>query len=97
LQDFSFADSSYTRDSLVDEDENESDESSKSQAPKEPVKLLPKKKKVTGPVAVMAEAVSVLAQLKQRKPSPQIVATPKTALEQEVDEDLLLEGTLHWS
>ena len=43
----------------------------------------------------MAEAVSVLAQLKQRKPSPQIVATPKTALEQEVDEDLLLEGTLH--
>jgi hypothetical protein len=87
LQDFSFADSSYTRDSLVDEDENESDESSKSQAPKEPVKLLPKKKKVTGPVAVMAEAVSVLAQLKQRKPSPQIVATPKTAFEQEVDED----------
>jgi hypothetical protein len=41
----------------------------------------------------MAEAVSVLAQLKQRKPSPQIVATPKTAFEQEVDEDLLLEGT----
>jgi len=73
LQDSSFADSSYTRDSLVDEDENESDESSKSQAPKEPVKHLPKKKKVTGPVALMAEAVSVLAQLKQRKPSPQIV------------------------
>jgi hypothetical protein len=45
----------------------------------------------------MAEAVSVLAQLKQRKPSPQIVATPKTAFEQEVDGDLLLEGTLHWS
>jgi hypothetical protein len=30
----------------------------------------------------MAEAVSVLAQLKQRKPSPQIVATPKTAFKQ---------------
>ena len=87
MQDSSIADSSYTRDSLVDEDENESDESSKSQAPKEPVKLLPKKKKVTGPVAVMAEAVSVLAQLKQRKPSPQIVATPTKAFEQEVDED----------
>jgi hypothetical protein len=59
--------------------------------------LKTKKKNVTGPVTVMAEAVSVLAQLKQRKPSPQIVATPKTAFEQEVDEDLLLEGTLHWS
>jgi len=35
----------------------------------------------------MAEAVSVLAQLKQRKPSPQIVATPKIAFEQEVDKD----------
>jgi hypothetical protein len=80
LLDSSFTDSSYTRYSLVDEDENESDESTKSQAPKEPVNLLPKKKKVTGPVAV-------LAQLKQRKPSPQIVATPTKAFEQEVDED----------
>lgn len=59
--------------------------------PQEPaVKLLPKKRKITGPVAVMAEAVAVLNQLRTSRSAPTSrTSTPQPMVEEYVgDEDL---------
>ena len=88
FQDISSQDDETRDDDSEPDDDSLSEEVSSGRQTPSDTKITPKRRKLSGPAAVMAEAVSVLSSLKTRRssstPPPQV---PQTAAQLE-DEDL---------